>query len=129
MNIIYKECCCFNKDDLEGLFLSVDWNSGKYPDKLVEAIKHYPTVYSAWDKNKLVGLICVMDDHVMNAYIHYLLVEPKYQGKGIGKKLVEMVKDKYKDYINLVLISYKESISFYEKYGFKESDDSLPMSL
>ena len=26
------------------------------------AMKNYETVYTAWDKDKLIGLICAMDD-------------------------------------------------------------------
>ena len=54
-------------------------------------MKNFDTVFSAWDGGRLVGMICAMDDGVMNAYIHYLLVEPEYQGKGVGRTLVEMV--------------------------------------
>ena len=28
------------RDELKDLFLSVNWNSGKYPDKLYESIKN-----------------------------------------------------------------------------------------
>ena len=33
-----------------------------FPDKLVIAMQNFKTVYSAWDGNKLVGMICAMDD-------------------------------------------------------------------
>ena len=75
--------------ELEELFLSVEWSSGHYPDKLEIAMKNYPTVYTAWDGDKLVGLLSAMDDGVMTAYIHYLLVRPDYQGKGVGEQLLE----------------------------------------
>lgn len=73
------------KSELERLFLSVDWSSGHFPDKLVKAMENYHTVISAWDDKKLVGMICVMDDGIMNAYVHYLLVDPEYHGKTIGR--------------------------------------------
>ncbi len=50
-------------------------------------MQNYSTVYSAWDGEKLVGLISVMDDGIMTAYIHYLLVDPDYQYNGIGKRI------------------------------------------
>lgn len=128
MIIHYKDTHHFNKEELENLFLSVHWESGKYSDKLVCAMKNYPTVYSAWINSQLVGMICVMDDGIMNAYIHYLLVNPDYQGRGIGKHLMEMVKNKYQDYVNLVLISYKDAKMFYQTCHFIENDDSIPMS-
>ena len=82
--------------------MSVEWSSGHFPEKLVIAMKNFETVYSAWDGDKLVGMICAMDDGIMNAYVHYLLVKPDYQLKGIGKELDE-VKNHYKDYLRIVL--------------------------
>lgn len=65
----------------EDSFLSVDWSSGHYPDKLVVAMENFKTVYSAWDNDRIVGMICAMDDGIMNAYVHYLLVNPEYHGQ------------------------------------------------
>lgn len=127
MDIIYKEINDFSCDELQKLFLSVEWSSGHYPDKLVIAMKNFETVYSAWDGDNLIGMICVMDDGIMNAYVHYLLVNPAYQGKQIGRKLVEMVKEKYKDYMRIVVVAYNSEMNFYENCGFKKSDDSSPM--
>ncbi|MGN0596746.1 MAG: GNAT family N-acetyltransferase [Ruminiclostridium sp.] len=127
MNIEYKETHDFTKEDLEDLFLSVKWSSGKYPHKLVTAMKNYKTVFSAWDKDKLVGMICAMDDGIMTAYIHYLLVNPAYQGQGIGRRLVEMTKEHYRDYLKIALIAYNDKLDFYESCGFEKSGDSSPM--
>ena len=74
MDITYKDIRDFSEKDLEELFLSVDWSSGHFPEKLVVAMKNSKTVFSAWDEEKLVGMICVMDDGIMNAYVHYLLI-------------------------------------------------------
>ena len=127
MTIEYKDIHEFNRDELERLFLSVEWSSGHYPDKLVIAMKNFDTVYSAWDGNKLVGMICAMDDGIMNAYLHYLLVDPDYHGQTIGRTLVEMMKEKYKDYLRLIVIGYNNELSFYENCGFVKSEDSSPL--
>ncbi|HAH19248.1 GNAT family N-acetyltransferase [uncultured Eubacterium sp.] len=127
MEIIYKDTHDFSANALENLFLSVDWSSGHYPEKLVVAMKNYKTVYSAWDKDKLVGMICVMDDGVINAYVHYLLVNPEYQDKKIGRTLVEMVKEHYKDYMRIALIAYDNEAHFYENCGFEKGSDASPM--
>ncbi len=129
MNIIYKDIHDFKSKDLKDLFLSVDWSSGNYPDKLVLSMKNYETVYSAWDNDKLVGLISVMDDGIMTAYIHYLLVNPDYQRFGIGRKLIDMTKEKYKDYLKIVLIAYDSALGFYNSCGFEISEDATPMDL
>ena len=116
----------FTKGEIEDLFLSVEWSSGKYPEKLVMAMKGFKTVFSAYDGDKLVGMVCAMDDGIMNAYVHYLLVNPKYQKLGIGKQLMEMVKEKYKDYLRIALIGYHKAVGFYENIGFTKSDESFP---
>lgn len=47
--IEYKAIHDFRCSDLERLFLSVEWSSGHYPEKLVLAMQNFNTVYSAWD--------------------------------------------------------------------------------
>ena len=127
MKISYKNTHNFPKEELERLFLSVDWSSGRYPEKLVEAMRNYETVFSAWDGERLVGLISALDDGIMTAYVHYLLVDPEYQGLHIGRKLVEMLKEHYSDYLRIALHSSPMAIKFYESLGFKASEDETPM--
>ncbi len=127
MNIEYKSIHTFCCDELARLFLSVEWYSGHYPEKLVIAMKNFDTVYSAWDENKLIGLICAMDDGIMNAYVHYLLVDPEYHGKTIGRTLVKMVKQKYKDFLRIAVIAYNDEMLFYENCGFVKSQAASPM--
>ena len=68
-----------------------------------------------------------LDDGVMNAYVHYLLVDPDYHGKTIGRTLVSMVKEKYKDYMRIVVVAYDDELQFYEACGFEKSKDASPM--
>lgn len=127
MSVTYSSTHDFDRTDLQDLFLSVEWSSGHFPDKLAAAMKNFETVYSAWDGDKLVGLICAMDDGVMTAYVHYLLVRPEYQGKGIGKELVKKVKETYSEYLRIVVVAYNGELGFYEAQGFKKSENSSPM--
>ena len=127
MEITYKDIHDFTEEDLKDLFLSVDWSSGHFPDKLVIAMKNFETVCSAWDGEKLVGMVCAMDDGIMTAYVHYLLVHPDYQLKGIGKELVERIKNHYKDYLRIVVVAYDEELKFYEYCGFEKAEDASAM--
>ena len=45
---------------------------------------HSSTVISAWKDGKLCGLVRVLDDSEMLAYVHYVLVNPKYPGLGLA---------------------------------------------
>ena len=127
MNIAYKDTKIFKPKELQELFLSVEWSSGHYPEKLVIAIKNSSSVFSAWDNGKLIGLINALDDGIMTAYVHYLLVNPKYQGKGIGKELVRLVSEKYKDYLRIMLIAYSKEVDFYKQCGFTIGEEKTPM--
>lgn len=64
MSIIYSDTHKFTEEQLQDLFLSVEWSSGHFPKKLVVAVKCFKTVFSAWDSGELVGMICVMDDGI-----------------------------------------------------------------
>jgi ribosomal protein S18 acetylase RimI-like enzyme len=112
---------------LQDLFLSVEWSSGYYPEKLVIAMKNSGSVFTAWHGEKLVGLINAMDDGVMTAYVHYLLIHPVYQDKNIGKELVRLVTEKYVNYLRIVLIAYDKEIEFYQKCGFEIGKEKTPM--
>ena len=93
------------------------------------AMANSDTVFSAWDGDALIGLINVLDDGVMNAYVHYLLVRPEYQGHGVGKKLLQMVKESYQDYLKILLVSYADGVEFYRRCGFRDEGDTVPMYL
>ena len=127
MGISYKYIKDFAEEDLQSLFLSVEWSSGHYPDKLAVAMKKSGSVITAWDDDKLVGLINVLDDGIMTAYVHYLLIHPDYQGKGVGKELVVLVSEKYKDYLRIVVIAYDKEVGFYKNCGFEVGEEKTPM--
>ena len=40
-NIEYKDIHDFTEEQLKDLFLSVEWSSGHFPDRLVVAMKNY----------------------------------------------------------------------------------------
>ena len=127
MIITYSSTHEFSENDLRRLFLSVNWESGNHPDKLQIAMRNYASVFSAWAGDKLVGLVCVMDDGIMTAYIQYVLVDPEYQGQGIGRDLLNMVKDHYSEYLRIVLVAYSDKVPFYESCGFTPGVNKTPV--
>ena len=130
MDIKYTEEKVFTQRQIEELFLSVNWISGKYPDRLYKALLESSTVITAWDEERLVGLVRVLDDGGMLAYMHYVLVHPDYHGNGIAGVMVEKVKEKYRHYLYLeVMPEESKNASFYERFGFQKMKDGVAMQI
>ncbi len=128
--IEYTEERKFTQKQVEELFLSIGWVSGKYPTQLYRALQNSYFVLSAWDGERLVGLIRGIDDGGMTAFQHYLLVSPDYQRQGIASQLVERAKEHYKDffYIN-VMPEESSNAPFYERHGFQVMPDGVAMQI
>ena len=52
--LIYTEEKKFTKEQIQKLFLSVNWISGNYPDRLYKALMNSSTVLTVWDDAKLL---------------------------------------------------------------------------
>jgi len=130
MNIHYTEEKIFTQAQIQELFLSVGWVSGQYPERLHKALMNSSTVLTAWEQNKLVGLIRVLDDSEMMAYIHYVLVHPDYQGYQIASSMINRVKEKYKDFLYIEIMPEESKNSpFYQRFGFQRMNDGVAMQL
>jgi len=128
--IKYTEEKLFTREQTEALFLSVGWVSGKYPDKLYKALLNSSSVITAWDGSRLAGLLRALDDGEMLAFIHYVLVDPQYQGLGVAGKLVEMAKKKYKDFLYIeAMPEESKNVPFYQRHGFQIMKDGVPIQI
>ena len=127
MAIKYRYIKNIGKRQLQDLFLSAHFDSGNYPDKLQLALKGSHHVITAWDGEKLVGLMNSLADGVMNVFFLYLIVHPDYQKKGVGQKLVEVMLSKYKGYVRKMVMVYDDALEFFQKCGFEVWENSVPM--
>lgn len=113
-------------DKLRRLFVLVGWSDGLETEKMMA---HYNTpfknstlVISAWDNEKLVGVVRVLSDMIFRSVILDLIVDPEYQGNGIGSELVSLCVNHYPD--SEWLVETKDYIApYYEKLGFKKFGD------
>ena len=92
--------------------------------KLMDAIKNSLKVVTAWDKDKLVGLVRVVGDGETIIYIQDILVLNTYKRLGIGTRLLSAIFEEYKDVRQKVLLTHDsdETRGFYESIGFKSCD-------
>ena len=81
-------------------------------------------VFCAYDDERLVGMGRLIGDGALICYIQDVMVDPDYQGLGIGKRLVTMLIESAREMVSpgtqmyLGLMSVKGTEDFYEKMGF-----------
>ena len=82
-------------------------------------------IISCVDEEKTVGCARIFWDKGYIAYLADVIVNPEYQGQGIGKKMVQecikyidnQLKEGWR--IKIVIVASKGKEAFYEKLGFK----------
>lgn len=128
MNICYSENKNFKATDIKELFSSVNWSSADYPERIVQGLKNSQYVISAWDGEKLVGLVRALSDGSTVAFLHYLLVRPEYQKYHIGSALMESIMKKLSDTLYVkIMPSDPATIGFYKRFGFEQQDNYSAM--
>ncbi len=118
-NILYKELI-FDKDQIRNLYLDNEWYAyTKNEENLFNGIKNSTDVFAAYDNQLLVGLIRTISDQETICYIQDILVLKEYQRKGIGKKLINIILDKYKNVRQIVLMTDNNNNTneFYKRVG------------
>lgn len=125
-NIIIKEDFIPEIQDIMNLYEDAKWHAyTKDSDRVKNAISNSLNVITAWDGDRLVGLIRIVGDNYTIIYIKDILVLEAYQGKGIGSHLLNLILAKYKSIRQIVLMTdnTEKTIEFYRKNGMVETAD------
>lgn len=129
-DIIYCVDRRLSEEDIRRLFLSAGWMSADYADRLSKAFRKAGTVLTAWQGDRLIGLAETLADGGVNAYVHYLLVDPAFHNRGIGASIMKRIKKIYQNYLYLLVISEKkDTVPFYEKLDFKAESDATVLQI
>lgn len=94
-------------------------------DRLKKMFQQADVVVAAWDKDRLVGIARSLTDFCYCCYLSDLAVRNQYKGKGIGKRLVEITKEKAGEQCKLILQSSPNAIDFYVKIGMERIDSAF----
>ncbi|OBZ17059.1 GNAT family N-acetyltransferase [Bacillus sp. FJAT-26390] len=121
--IRYQEGKVVSAADLSTVFA----NSGiKRPyqdlERMQKMIDHADVIISAWDGEKLVGIARAITDYAYCCYLSDLAVDKAYQRNGIGKQLVERLRESLGAEVSLVLLSSPIAVDYYPRIGFTHSD-------
>ncbi len=82
-------------------------------------------VVTAWDNDLLVGVSRSITDWVWSCYLADLAVRDEYKKSGIGKKMIELTKEKVGEQSMVLLLSVPTAMEYYPKVGFTKQESSF----
>ncbi len=82
-------------------------------------------IITAWDDEKLVGVARSITDWAWSCYLADLAIRQAYQKLGIGKKLIDLTKEKVGEQTMVLLLSVPTAMTYYPKVGFSKEDRSF----
>ena len=94
-------------------------------DQAQSGLDHSDFIVACRKADAIVGCARIFWDKGYIAYLADVMVKPEYQGRGIGKKLVQSCIDYIHNQlkegwrIKIVIVSAKGKEGFYEKFGFQ----------
>ncbi|MEX3615400.1 GNAT family N-acetyltransferase [Paenibacillus glucanolyticus] len=95
-------------------------------DRIQRMIDHADEIITVRDGERLIGILRAITDYSYCCYISDIAVDKDYQGRGIGKALINMLRDRLGDEeIQYILTSAPKAVGFYEKTDFKRADHAF----
>lgn len=107
------------------LYRSVGWEP-PCVEQVQTALKNTQATFTCYDGDCPVGMARVIGDGGMSFYIKDFAVVSSSQGKGAGKLILTALEQYVRECkppewaVSLELISLKEAVDFYERFGFEK---------
>lgn len=125
--IRYEQGPALPRDQLIALYDAVGWTAyTRRPQDfraMYDAASH---AFSAWEGDRLVGVVRVVGDGVTIAHVQDLLVHPDAQRRGIGSHLLQLVLDATTDLRQTLLMTDAADthvVDLYRGKGFRPMSD------
>ncbi|MFH0261377.1 GNAT family N-acetyltransferase [Vibrio barjaei] len=109
------------------LYRANGWSSAEVPEKLLPALLNSDTLVTARKSGKLIGIGNAISDGFLVVYYPHMLVDPDFHGFGVGRKMMELMQSKYKDFHQQILTADGEAVDFYKALGFERAGKTEPM--
>ena len=93
-------------------------------DRIGRMIEHANLILCAWDGEKIVGIARALSDFSYCCYLSDLAVDRAYQRQGIGKGLVDRIKEIVGEEVMILLLSAPEAESYYPHLGFEKAENA-----
>ena len=104
------------------------WDGAPTFEQVELGLKNTLFRVSVWDDDQVIGMARMNGDLGLNYYIKDVVVRPEYQGRGIGRMLINALLQFINDNgipgteIFVELCAMPDKIPFYEKFGFSANE-------
>lgn len=93
--------------------------------RIAEMFANSNLVISAWSDGKLIGVSRALTDFVWSCYLSDLAVRKDFQKAGVGKKLVELTREKVSEKSMVLLLSVADALEYYPKIGMQKVENGF----
>lgn len=104
------------------------WDGAPTFEQVELGLKNTLFRVSVWDDDKVIGMARMNGDLGLDYYIKDVVVRPEYQGRGVGRMLINALLQFINDNgipgteIFVELCAMPDKIPFYEKFGFSANE-------
>lgn len=115
-------------DDFKALYDTTGWEEGRPLDDFSATLKGSWLLCAAYSGDILVGFGRVISDGRMHAFVTEVMVQPSFQGQGIGKEIVKILVRGCieRDVRDIQLFCAEGKRTFYERLGFAARGETRP---
>lgn len=114
-----------NWQQVSDLFDKVGWEERPL-DVIAKAFKRSTYTFFIFDDgNNIIAFGRTMDDGHFYALLVDIVVDPDYQGQGLGTKIVNTLQEQVKEYFFVTLTSAPGKDEFYERIGWKKQKSAF----
>ena len=90
------------------------------PERIAKMLQNADIIAIATnDQGELIGVARAITDYAFCTYLSDLAVDVAYQRQGIGKRLIEFVRDTAGHQARLILLSAPGAVTYYPHIGMK----------
>src|SRR3990172_14046 len=126
--LVLRKDVLVEPDALADLFRAVGWHrKANDVPRLARMLEGTTQMVSAWDGPRMVRFARAVSDQAYNGYISSVAVHPRWQGKGLGERLITALMEQ-NDEIKFVLTAVPGIHGFYESLGFTADPEGMVRS-
>jgi len=94
------------------------------PERIQKMPENANLILTAWDGEQLVGIARCLTDFSYCCYLSDLAVRRNYQRMGIGKRLIQQLRQTLRDEGMILLLAAPEAMNYYPRLGFEKVNNT-----